>query len=260
MKRPARVASQLSESLHRQLNTYALTATAAGVGALALAHPADAKIIYTPAHVVIGENHKIVAFDLNHDGIMDFGLFYVHAHRGSDNHQSILIAGYPNGSNSNVVAITGRAANGDGIAAALTKGSKIPGTNSVFRAGALAGKSSSDYVGNWFPNVKDRYLGMTVVVKGQKHYGWARMSVRTTQHPFTVTGTLTGYAYETIAGKSIRAGQTKEANDPVNQDLSPGASLTSPATDNPQPISLGALAAGAPGLSVWRRESVGAEQ
>ena len=43
MKRPARVASQLSESLHRQLNTYALTATAAGVGALALAHPADAK-------------------------------------------------------------------------------------------------------------------------------------------------------------------------------------------------------------------------
>jgi len=50
MKRPARVPSQLSESLHHRLNMYAIAAGAAGVGALALAQPAEAKIVYTPSH------------------------------------------------------------------------------------------------------------------------------------------------------------------------------------------------------------------
>lgn len=49
MKRP----STLSESLHQRLNSYALAASAAGVGVLALAQPAEARIIYTPKHVVL---------------------------------------------------------------------------------------------------------------------------------------------------------------------------------------------------------------
>src|SRR4029077_1885007 len=73
MKRPDRIPAPLSDSLHRQLNAYALSACAAGVGVLALAVPAEAKIIYTPAHVVIGKGQKF-QLDLNHDGIKDFGL------------------------------------------------------------------------------------------------------------------------------------------------------------------------------------------
>ena len=71
MKRPSvpRKTANLSKSIHQQLNAYAIAAGAAGVSLLVLAQPADAKIIYTPAHVVIGRTFPL---DLNHDGIIDF--------------------------------------------------------------------------------------------------------------------------------------------------------------------------------------------
>src|SRR5215831_893143 len=71
MKRSSRppATAELSNSLHHRLNSYALAAGAAGVGVLAVAQPADAKIVYTPAHVVVG---RTLPLDLNHDGIVDF--------------------------------------------------------------------------------------------------------------------------------------------------------------------------------------------
>lgn len=254
MKRPTRVQSQLSQSLHHQLNAYALAATAAGVGILVSAQPAEAKIIYTPAHVVIGAGQKF-QIDLNHDGIVDFGL-QVRTCSCTTYRKELRIYGNTQGATYNVVGITSSTADGAGIAAALKKGSKIP-KRRVRVDAVLAGKSSDQYIGNWFPNVKNRYLGLTFYIHGKKHYGWARVSVQTTQLPFTVTGTLTGYAFETIVGKSIRAGQTKEADDPVNQDPGPGASLTNPIPDFPQPTSLGAMALGARALSIRRRDESG---
>ena len=53
MKRASRTPSNLSESLHRQLNSYALAASAAGVAALAIAPAVEAKVIYIPAHIVL---------------------------------------------------------------------------------------------------------------------------------------------------------------------------------------------------------------
>ena len=61
----------LSESTQRRLGMYALSATATGVGILAMAQPADAKIIYTPAHTKVV---PALPIDLNHDGIVDFYL------------------------------------------------------------------------------------------------------------------------------------------------------------------------------------------
>ena len=74
MKRSPRLPgtpSRLPDSLHRQLNLYALAASAAGVGALALAQPAEAKIIYTKTHMVIAGAEQYY-LDLNHDKITDF--------------------------------------------------------------------------------------------------------------------------------------------------------------------------------------------
>jgi hypothetical protein len=42
--------SKLSDSIHQQLNMYALAASAAGVSVLTLAQQAEAKIIYTRIH------------------------------------------------------------------------------------------------------------------------------------------------------------------------------------------------------------------
>src|SRR5262249_13171784 len=57
--------------------------------------------------------------------------------------------------------------------------------------------------GQW-ANLKKRYLGLEFAIHGKIHYGWARWSVRV--EPGSVTGRLTGYAYETKAGKAILAG------------------------------------------------------
>ena len=61
--------SRLSQALHAQLNMYAVAATAAGVGAMA--QPAEAKVVYTPVHQLIGAN-GVLNLDLNQDGIVDF--------------------------------------------------------------------------------------------------------------------------------------------------------------------------------------------
>src|SRR2546430_13860364 len=67
------IPAELPDSLHRRLNSYALAASVAGVGMLALARSAEAKIIYTPIHRVINP-HDTFKLDLNHDGVTDFTL------------------------------------------------------------------------------------------------------------------------------------------------------------------------------------------
>jgi hypothetical protein len=53
---------------------YTLAAGAAGVCILALAQPAEAKIVYTPANIRLGMNQHY-DLDLNHDGITDFSIW-----------------------------------------------------------------------------------------------------------------------------------------------------------------------------------------
>jgi hypothetical protein len=99
--------------------------------------------------------------------------------------------------------------------------------------------------GPW-SKAKNRYLGLQFLIEGKVHFGWARLnaSCRGTD----VFAILTGYAYETIPGKSIIAGATKGPD-----DAAPTASFTMP---TPEPVTLGALAMGAPGLSIWRRKEL----
>ena len=61
------------------------------------------------------------------------------------------------------------------------------------------------FFGAW-QNVTNRYLGIKFHISGHTHYGWARLSV--TMGKFGPVVTLTGFAYETIAGQGIIAGQT----------------------------------------------------
>jgi hypothetical protein len=54
---PRKTASDLSESVHQQINMYAIAAAAAGVGVLAFAQPSEAKIVYPPAHKQLPSIH-----------------------------------------------------------------------------------------------------------------------------------------------------------------------------------------------------------
>ena len=82
------------------------------------------------------------------------------------------------------------------------------------------------------------------------------MNVHVDRVEARITATVTGYAYETITGKEIIAGRTKGPDDTSIEESD--ATVIMPTTE---PATLGALAIGAPGLTIWRRkESVVATQ
>jgi hypothetical protein len=83
--------------------------------------------------------------------------------------------------------------------------------------------STNGYSGHWYYVGSNRYLGVKFLIKGETHYGWVRMTVNA---PGSTTGTITGYAYETIANKRVSAGESSgSADDTEAQDSTRGASL-----------------------------------
>ena len=265
--------AELSASTQQRLNMYAIAATAAGVGMLALSPIAQAKIIYTPTHTPIGGG---TILDLNHDGITDF-VFSFFSYHGSFTSVRGLTVGHPRGgANNHVRGIhTHRGGNGS-YASALRAGALIgpkgPFTNAY--PAIMAGTHTSNshtfmFRGPWAnggKGVKNRYLGLYFFIKGKVHFGWARLNTTfNAQH--SVSGLLTGYAYETIPNKPITAGNiscdlnlaiqcvvgpVEEPDDADNRVEQPNPASSSATTHDP--ATLGVLALGAPGLSIWRRE------
>jgi len=248
--RKSRSQAQLRPSLEKNLLAYAAAATAAGVGILACPPAAVGKIVYTPAHVkLVG---KPFPLDLNHDGVVDFFLFaygfhtstggaaLLACHNPFNNGTRTVCVSSTLGTNASNAIRVARSMNYS-FAAALHSGAKI-------RAGDKFRSKHDVYLGlvnftsggqprwggpwmNGGKGVKDRYLGIKFKIKDQFHLGWARITVATRTNAFT--GTLTGYAYETIPGKAIVAGQTKGPDELAG--------------------SLGALAAGAAAIPSWRK-------
>jgi hypothetical protein len=215
----------LDSRLDKRLANYATAATAAGVAMLALTKPAEARIIYTPA------NERIVygtTVDLNHDGINDL-VFHTSYHYGSGSFHYLAAA------ESRRDRVVGQGS----YASALKAGMPIgPTQQFVFGRAAMAawsGNNGNHYRGQWInggKGVKNRYLGLQFVIHGRIHYGWARITVTPTRY---FKGTLTGYAYETVAKKSIKAGQKKEAANSADAST------------------LGHLAQGASGFVAWTK-------
>jgi hypothetical protein len=224
----------LSKTVYHQLNSYAIAASAAGIGTLALAQPAEAKIVYTPAHIRVPIN-SVLPLDLNHDGVSDLS-FTIASLADS----SFLLA-YNLGSN----GVVGDAQHQS--ASAIRPGQQI-GAKRKFLSGRpdilwgdWASSAGGGTEGKW--KNEDRYLGVKFSIKGNIHYGWVRLRVSV---PGRIDAIITGYAYETISNKPIIAGET--------EDSTSAASLASPAPKAPQPASLCMLALGAHGLSVRRKE------
>jgi hypothetical protein len=244
--RPRKTVS-LSDSQHQRLNMYAMAASAAGVGVMAMSQPAEAKIVYTATHQVI-EKHSLYNLDLNHDGKTDFTLGYRYGRVTSGTLRSIY-ASAPSGN-----GVEGTDGSRGFLAAALEGGTRIPNRLRFSRPKALMAyqcdgfigscRATTSFRGDWFNTT--RYLGLRFEIDGQTHFGWARLSIQ--YNNFSFTATLTGYAYETIPDKPITAGETKGPDD---AEQPAPASLKTPTGE---PRTLGVLALGAPGLSIWRRE------
>jgi hypothetical protein len=189
-----------------------LAASAAGVGVLALAHPAAGRIIYTPTNVAINDSsHYLV---LNAEGVPNFLLSNMFWFGSSASGAAIWVEA----ANAKTFIETSASNRFQG-AAALYGGDKIPAKSHGFKAGGYMldfwnewggrPQGGEGYYGKW-RNAENRFLGLKFQIQGKTHYGWARISI-TNNH--SCTAMLTGYAYETVPGKSIIAGKTDQADD-----------------------------------------------
>ena len=213
----------LNSHLDKRLLTYVAAASAAGVGVLAVAQPANAKVVYTPANRAISFDGMHI--DINNDGIPDYGF---HSY-GLGNVGSGVI--FPIKFNKMM-----------NFAEPLASGVSV-GPSGNFRGGrqemvgACFCSGTWDYNGPWL-GVQNGYMGFEFNIKGSAHFGWARFSVNATGSEVT----LTGYAYETVSLKPIVTGDTgSNADDDAAVGRAPSASPQS------QPAGLGRLALGAAG-------------
>lgn len=197
-----RSASQISPRLHQRINLYAIAASAAGVGMVAVSQPAPARIVYTPAHVKIVLNHGEIFFDVNHDGVNDFGFYATTAQTTSGFRELLDVGPAKLRQGNGVLSVhSGR----HSCAAALRKGAKVgPGdpfnSNNIVMAFVSTSAGGKDtYFCPWVNRTKPAYLGLKFAIKSKVHFGWARVG----------GGFLTGYAYETVPRKTIAAGATK---------------------------------------------------
>ncbi len=193
----------------------------------------EAEAVYTPVHSRIYQDFLI---DLNHDGIPDFHVTsYDFSGAGE-------LAVYPLVQGNRIAATPGLCQIHPNGAVALPKGAVIgPGVQFGAKADCMAfgfRSASSTSNGAWL-NAKDRYLGFAFVIDGKEHFGWARLSMG--RFIFEELGIITGYAYETIPGKPIVAGDQGNV-------AAPSAEQTT----------LGALALGAPGQELWRKAETNA--
>ena len=208
-----------------------------------------AEIVYTAANTTV-EGTGILKIDLNHDGVTDVSIVFTG--------KSFTCPGEAPGSGGygSVYALpgTGNAtvANGN-YALALTSGTKISSGSSFYSAEALMLQYSTcpypPHVnsGAW-QNVSNHYLGIRFLTNGHSHYGWARLTVLEGRTGPSIT--LTGYAYESVAGAPITAGQTTV----VSSSLT--LKVTSPLNDSTvtNPVHIAATALGPNPISqiqVW---------
>jgi hypothetical protein len=231
----------LNHGLDRKLAGYTLAASAAGVGLLALALPSKAEIVYRRANQTIPRGGGI-SLDLDHNGIADFNIgSYVSYSCAGPNcvFQNLGVGGI--GENRVLMSY-----GGNGFAQAMPILGRV-GPAARFNTFATMDRcrathstsSGSQYsTGPWAGGPRTAYLGLAFSINGQTHYGWARLRV-SVGSGCVASAVLTGYAYETIAGEPIRAGEM------VNHTISESA--------QPQ-ATLGGLALGSVMLEAWRRD------
>ena len=233
---------KLSPRLDKAVAAYATAAGAIGVAVLAAAPPAEGKIVYTKTSVTITDQYHL---DLNHDGIGDFSIRFCSCEPES----TPLIVSSRRGVGNAVITPPGLFYSAAALKSGAPIGPKQP-FNAVYNAimvmGAAAFSTSGKPVSNGqWPGVTNGYLGLKFTINGQIHYGWARLTVgKRVSHVV-----LTGYAYETVANKPIKAGQTTETAQAEIKD----AAIALPS----QGPSLGMLARGAEAREIWRKEDDG---
>ena len=96
-----------------------------------------------------------------------------------------------------------------------------------------------------FANITNKYLGVRIVIKGQVHEGWIRLTLAS--KGYDISGVITGYAYDTVPNEvGLAAGQ-------IGGQIKPPTADGKAVIENAAAGSLGVLAAGSPAIPYWRK-------
>jgi hypothetical protein len=251
-----RGATRLSGNLEKKLLAYA--AAAAG-GVIGFAQPASAEVVYTPSNVPMAQGFAggaITQFDINNDGSPDFAFsnfsYFSHGLGAAYLKISPDLTGN---------AIVGVNSQRRVLASALAVGVQV-GPNGNFQsspqggylAGVFLGSTNTLPSGKWM-GVETAYLGLRFVINGETHYGWARIKFVAPVGFNFLSGSIAGYAYETVPDQPILTGQTTEATKTGKQTGEAGPAVGSTRTTRAQ--TLGTLAAGAATMAGGRDKTTG---
>lgn len=257
--RKDKVRTETSE-FQRRLAAYCLSASAAGVAALACSLNAEAApICKSPSISLFQQSVPVNPAGLR---VAPFELAdtfnNVSSETGAAGNRGFFTPNAP-------LASALLAANG--FPADLPSGASIgPGGSFgkgreyglLFTYTSFYGNRKKHHRGN-FQFGQDNYFGFKFAISGQTHYGWLRLEVSFGPGLDGVATTihLREYAYESNPNTAILAGSCSQSDSPaVGTDLRGNASdqaATSSAKSRATPASLGVLASGASGLSLWRR-------
>jgi hypothetical protein len=157
---------------------------------------------------------KTYELDLNNDQVIDFAI-QAGSYKGGSNHcpekscpnWSEWVSGQIRSNNQMLYTPS------TFEVSALTYGININSGSFFSGSGPLKGKGSGctytgcyKYdVGEW-DRPEDYYLGLKLVIAGQNHYGWARLSVNVSGSSSSFT--IKDYAYESSPGTAIISGET----------------------------------------------------
>jgi len=188
-------------SVHKHVNKFALATifVVALMTLLCSATPSHAEVVYTDIYVFI-ENKGTYNFDFDNDGFTDLTFSLILSQNNCPN---------------TIVGVEQPASGNGAVITPLEEGASIgPGLRFYPRAHRMASLKDTcpgwTYSGPW-PENQTRYLGVSFLIDGETHYAWASVEfeVITTFGPPKLVAKLTGYAYETVAGMPISAGQTQ---------------------------------------------------
>lgn len=249
---PSGMPAKLSRPLENRLTAYALGASAAGVAVLACSLPAEAAPVCKNLSV---ELSYTATFPLNPAGqsiaplniAQSYHTFSSHTNTGINRGffaRNLPGAGAVVSSKSLVADLASGASVGPG--ARFAKGASY---GLIFTFTPSYGATSRHHRGN-LQFGQTNYFGFKFLVAGNLHYGWVRLeSSIVSGHTPSIRTKVMEYGYESTPDTTILAGSCSSAS---NRRVS--ANEARMMGETPQPFSLGVLALGAPGMTLWRTE------
>ena len=228
------------------LKQYAAAALGvAGAGVLAAAQtPAAHHFQYTAADIPLTEpGNTTVPIDFNHDGVTDITLSATGTSMQFSGHGGQAYGAIFETPPAGNFAIGGRAIN---FGVPIDRGGAFQSSKQRLAWAFNRVLATSSYhrtsSGGPFKNVTNKYLGVRFLIAGHVHEGWIRLSISCSKFG-VVSGTITGYAYDTVPDELgvIAAGKFMG---PVVKEAS---------IEKAAPGSLGMLALGSPAIRYWRK-------